>query len=149
MSLDRDHNLSIGMYETVQVAGIYAVNKIGIVAFDHILTAARADAQYQDLLLIITTGFPKRCNETEPAHLWEFSGVRHRLSVFDSVALIDQCLVIFHSLRSVILNNLHSANQGVTGMRFHANQCVYWPVLDSSIRNHQATCRDCIKNALS
>ena len=34
-------------------------------------------------------------------------------------------------------------------MRFHANQCVYWPGLNSSIRNHQATCCDCIRNAPS
>ena len=76
--------------------------------------------------------------------LWE---VHHHSSVFDSVALSDQ--FIPHSLRIVILNNLHSANQGVTGMRFHANQCVYWPVLDSRIQNHQAMYRDCIRNAPS
>ena len=146
---DTDNNVSISTNDAVQVAGIYAVNEIGNVTFDHILTAARADAQYQDLLHIITIGFPKRCNETEPAHLGEFWKVRHRLSVFDGVALLDQRLVIPRSLRSVILNNLHSANQGVTGMRFRANQCVYWAGLDSSIRKHRATCRDCIRNAPS
>ena len=146
---DADNNVSISTNEAVQVAGIYAVNEIGNVTFNHILTAARADAQYQDLLHIITIGFPKRRNETEPAHLQEFWEVRHRLSVFDGVALLDQRLVIPHSLRSVILNNLHSANQGVTGMRFCANQCVYWPGLNSSIRNHRATCHDCIRNAPS
>ena len=81
--------------------------------------------------------------------LREFWEVCHRLSVFDSVALLDQRLVIPRSLRSVILNNLHSANQGVTGMRFHANQCVYWPGLDSSIQKHRAMCHDCIRNAPS
>ena len=146
---DTDNNVSVSTNEAVQVAGIYAVNEIGNVTFDHILTAVRADAQYQDLLHIITIGFPKRCNETEPAHLREFWEVRHHLSVFDGVALLDQRLVIPRSLRSVILNNLHSANQGVTGMRFRANQCVYWPGLDSSIQNHRATCRDCIRNAPS
>ena len=146
---DTDNNLSISTNEAVQVAGIYAVNEIGNIIFDHILTAASADAQYQDLLHIITIGFPKRYNATEPAYFWEFWEVRHRLSVFDGVALLDQRLVILHSLRSVILNNLHSANQSVTGMRFRANQCVYWPGLDSSIRNHQTTCRDCIRNAPS
>ena len=136
-------------YEAVRVASIYAVNKIGNVTFDHILTALHADAQYQDLLHIIAIGFPKRCSETEPAHLWEFWEVCPRLSVFACVALLDQHLIIPCSLRSVILNNLHSANQGVTGTRFHANQCVSWPSLDSSIQNHRATCHDCNKNAPS
>ena len=146
---DTDNSLSISTNEVVQVADIYAVNKIGNVTFDHILTAARTNAQYQDLLHIITTRFPKRHSETEPAHLHEFWEVHHRLSVFDGVALLDQRLVIPCSLRSVILNNLHSTNQGVTHMRFHANQCVYWPGLDSSIENHWATCHDCIRNAPS
>ena len=57
---------------------MYVVNKIGNVTFDHILTAACADAQYQDLLHIITIGFPKRHNETEPAHLREFWEVHHQ-----------------------------------------------------------------------
>ena len=58
-----------------------------------VLIAAHANAQYQDLLHIISIGFPKRHNETEPAHLREFWEVRHRLAVFDGVALLDQRLV--------------------------------------------------------
>ena len=34
-------------------------------------------------------------------------------------------------------------------MRFHVNQCVYWPGLDSSIRDHWAMCHDCIRNVPS
>ena len=34
-------------------------------------------------------------------------------------------------------------------MRFRANQCVYWPGLDNSIRNHRENCNDCIKHAPS
>ena len=43
---DTNNNLSVRTNEAAQVAGIYAVNKIGNVTFEHILTAARADAQY-------------------------------------------------------------------------------------------------------
>ena len=41
------------------------------------------------------------------------------------------------------------SQQSVTGMQFRANQCVYWPGLDSSIRNHRSTYHDCIRNAPS
>ena len=50
-------------------------DKLGV-TFDQILTAARADAQYLDFLHIISIKFPKRCNEVEPAHLWECWEVR-------------------------------------------------------------------------
>ena len=41
-----NNNLSVSTNEAVKVAGIYAVNKIGNVTFEHILTAARADVQH-------------------------------------------------------------------------------------------------------
>ena len=62
---------------------------------------------------------------------------------------MDKRIVIPTLLRKVVLDNLHSANQGVTGMKFRANQSVYWPGLDASIRNHRAVCMDCIKHSPS
>ena len=88
-------------------------------------------------------------NQTEPSHLREFWEVRDRLSVFGNVALLDQRIVIPRSLRKYVLDNLHSANQGVSGMRFRANQCVYWPGLDQSIRQHRESCHDCTAHAPS
>ena len=75
--------------------------------------------------------------------------VRHRLSVFDRVALPDQHLVIQCLLRSVILNNLHSANQGVTGIQIMQINVYIGLALTPSIQNHRATCHDCIRNAPS
>ncbi len=98
---------------------------------------------------MISTGFPEKRNQTEPAHLREFWEVRSRLSNLDGVALMDKRIVIPKSLRKVVLSNLHSANQGTTGIKFRGNQCVYWPGMDASIRNHRETCLDCIKNAPS
>ena len=62
---------------------------------------------------------------------------------------MDKRIIIPRSLRKQVLENLHSANQGVSGMKYRANQCVYWPGLDANIRNHRDTCLDCIRNAPS
>ena len=135
--------------EMLQVASISSLDHLGCVTFDDVVTAACADDHYQDLLNMVVGGFPEKRNATEPAHLREFWEVRHRLSVLDGVVLLDQRLVIPRALRKVVLERLHSANQGVTGMKFRANQCVYWPGLDASIRSHRDTCQDCIKHAPS
>ena len=55
---------------------------------------------------------------------------------------MDKHIVVPCLLRKIVLENLHSANQGVTGMRFRANQCIYWPGLDTSICNHSETCQE-------
>ena len=122
--------------------------KLGSVTLDVIQEAAETDTQYQDLLQIIKDGFPSSRDLT-PEHLKGYWGVRERLSTMGGIALMDKRIVVPVLLRKVVLDNLHSANQGVTGMKFRANQSVYWPGLDASIQNHGVVCMDCIKHSPS
>ena len=132
-----------------EISSIPGTNEMGCATIDHISTVAQSDPQYRDLLKIIKSGFQVKPNQTEPCHLREFWEVRHRLSIYDNLALLDKHIVIPRALQKVVLDNLHYANQVVTGMRFRANQCIYWPGLNFSILNHREACTDCIKNAPS
>ena len=58
-------------------------------------------------------------------------------------------IVIDRSLRQQVLNNLHAAHQGTTGMTARANQTVYWPEMNASIRNHRSMCQSCYQIAPS
>ena len=60
---------------------------------------------------------------------------------------MDDRIVVPKACRKAILDNLHSAHQGVTGMTGRAHQTVYWPGLDADIRNTRYTCTDCNGNA--
>ena len=42
-----------------------------------------------------------------------------------------------------LLHCLHSAHQGVIGMKAHVNESVYWPGMDTSIRSIRANCMVC------
>ena len=130
-------------------ASTCAVEQLGCVTFDHLISAARSDDEYQALLKLISHGFPEKRNLVEPAFLRKYWEVRHRLSLFQGIALLDKRLVIPTERRNVILSNLHSANQGTTGMKFRAHQCVYWPGMDRSIQIHRENCPDCIRHAPS
>ena len=77
-----------------QIASAYALNKLGSVTFDHVASAAQADKEYQALLKLISNGFPEKRNLVEPACLSNYWEVRHRLSIFRGVALLDNRLVI-------------------------------------------------------
>ena len=120
---------------TCQVASINAINKLTSITLDNVRLAANLDTQYQDLINIVKSGFPSKRNDTEPAHLLEFWEVRSRLFELHGIIYLDKRIVVPRLLRKIVLDNLHSANQGVTGMSFRANVCVYWPGLDNSIRN--------------
>ena len=129
-------------------AAIHAISKLGSITLDSVQETAEKDTQYQNLLKTIKQGFPSS-RDLLPNNLREYWGVHNRLSVMGGIALMDKRIVVPLLLRKIVLDNLHSANQGVTGMKFRANQSVYWPGLDASIRNHRAVCMDCIKHAPS
>ena len=57
--------------------------------------------------------------------------------------------VIPQALRKQILQSLHYAHQGWTGMKARANQCVYWPGMRKSLSSYKAKCGTCIINSPS
>ena len=63
--------------------------------------------------------------------------------------LLDDRIVIPQALRKQILQSLHSAHQGCTGMKSRANQCVCWPGMTKSISSYKENCGTCIINAPS
>ena len=119
------------------------------ISIDEVKHAACADKEYLDLLDLITNGFPQSRNKVHPTHLREFWSVHERLSCIEGVALMDTRVVIPRSLRKQILANLHTANQGISGMKARANQTVYWPGMDAQMRNFKDACSDCLANSPS
>ena len=56
---------------------------------------------------------------------------------------MDGRIIISKSLKKKILHCLHSAHQGVDGMKACANDTVYWSGMNASIRNFRANCSIC------
>ena len=75
--------------------------------------------------------------------------MRDRLYSQDGLVYIDKHVVIPSTLQKEILAHLHSANQGVTGMRKRANTTVYWPGMSAAINNYRKACLTCEENAPS
>ena len=71
---------------------------------------------------------------------------RSNLSVYIGVALLDKRIIIPRALCKIVLNYIHSAIKGITGMPFRANHCIQ-PGLDLRIRNYREFCVDCNRNA--
>ena len=68
---------------------------------------------------------------------WQY---RERLCVVDGVILLDQRMVIPKGLRLSVLQAVHSAHQGTSGMTSRAQGCVFWARHISKTRNQCEIC---------
>ena len=91
------------------------------VSLDDIRTEGKSDEAYSSLIKTISEGFPESRSNT-PSQLRQFWEVRERLYTQDEVVYLDQSIVVPSVLRILlILEALHSANQGTSGMHRRAN----------------------------
>ena len=98
------------------------------------------DAEMQILITAITNGFPNTQHSTDPS-IRSYFNAREHLWVQDGVAMFQSRIVIPRKLRQQVLNLLHSAHQGVEGMRARATTSVYWPGINSSIAQIRNYCK--------
>ncbi len=69
--------------------------------------------------------------------------------MIDGVILLDRRMVIPKRLRRSVLQTLHSAHQGTSGMSSRAHDCVYWPGLTADIEETRTRCGTCNRMAPS
>ena len=110
--------------------------------------AATTDKEYRDLFTVVTNGFPSTKDAIEP-HLKTYWNVRNRLSLEGPLVMLEGRIVIPGTLKSKVLDNLHSAHQGVSSMIGRAIQSIYWPGMEADIRNKRYSCHKCNERAPS
>ena len=84
-----------------------------------------------------------------PTELKEFHRYRHGLVVMDGVITYKRRLVVPRSLQQRVLETLHAAHQGVSGMINRAEQSIFWPSITTDISRTRAMCRTCVRNSPS
>ena len=72
---------------------------------------------------------------------------REHLSVVEGVVIYKDRLVIPSALRGEVLEGLHSAHQGVTGMHLRAGESVFWPGMSAQLSAAREACRLCTECA--
>ena len=90
----------------------------------------------------ISEGFPpdKKLLRLE---LREYYQHRDNLSQVDGVPLYKGRVIIPERLRQSVLETLHSAHQGVTGMTLRAQSSVWWPGITPQIKETREKCQVC------
>ena len=119
-----------------------------VVTWNKVRVATSSDENLQNLLAIIESGFPEKCEELPPP-LREFHRFREHLSTVDGVIMYKDRIIIPPSLRHNVLATLHSAHQGETAMLSRATSTVFWPGITNEIHDLRMNCSDCNRNAPS
>ena len=113
-----------------------------------LLTAARADDDYQILIHSIRHGFPAVRRDANPAIIPYLTFYQH-LSVDNGLVLKGQRIVVPHSLRARVLQDLHASHQGLTRTLRRARQVVYWPNMTNDLSCLIKQCEPCRLHAAS
>ena len=139
------NNISDIIESTDLMATFAGSNNIAMILPDLICAAGHGNLQYEKLISVIQQGFLRTHNLTalEICEYWE---VRHCLITDNGLVLLDWRIVIHKTQRQKSLHRLHSVHQGGVGMKGCANESVYWPGMNSSIRNIKANCMICSNN---
>ena len=123
-------------------------NAIQLVTLDQIRQCATSSDIYSLLYKTINNGFPTNRSNL-PAELRPYWEVRHRLSCWEGIAMLDNRLLIPPQLHHTVLQALHSAHQGCTGMQNRANDSIYWPGLNRDIHRVRDNCKTCTAHSPS
>ena len=129
---------------TTQLANpnAFSSNTISVVSVQDLRAATNQDETLQDLMSAIINGFPATHSLTS-SNIRQYFNVRDNLSIEDGMVMYKDRMVIPATLRKKILSLLHTAHQGVEGMRARATTCVYWPGMNADMKNKRKNCQYC------
>ena len=118
------------------------------VSWRKVVECATVDEECVALARQIIDGFPED-KRSLPKILQPYWGMRDELYVIDMVPFKGRKMLIPSRLRPSVLEGLHAANQGVTGMLANARDRFFWPGLDAAVRLLRQQCRQCNEQAPS
>ena len=99
---------------------------------EEVRKATSEDMTMRLLQTTIQTGWPDKISET-PAELKAFWTYRDELSEVDGILLKGEKILIPQSLRSDMLNRIHSTHLGVIKCKERAKDVLFWPGMGRQI----------------
>ena len=135
---DADYTISMEIENNIEAFIIPSLTSPGgdntfqAITLARVKTESSKDESISQLIDFIINGFPMKIDEL-PEKLHGYWNVRHELYVLDNIVLYGYRVIITKTLRRELLEALHSAHQGTTGMKARASQCFFWPGINRDI----------------
>lgn len=100
------------------------------------------DQALQALIENIQVGWPENKKDVEDLCKPYFD-IRDTLSVYEGIIVRGEAIVIPKSLRHVVKQRLHSSHSGYDSMLRRARGTVYWPNMNSDLKQLAESCEAC------
>ena len=101
------------------------------------------DEVLQEVKETIQVGWPEYKNRLTPT-VTNYFHIRDELVVQDGVILRGDRVVIPKTLRKETMEDLHSAHQGIESTLRRARESVYWPNMNSDVKEYISRCETCM-----
>ena len=119
--------------------------ELGTISWSLLAHETASDISLSPLLELIEQRAPNLArNNPSLAPLWP---ICESVYAQEGVLLYQDHLIVPSSLRSRVLQNLHTAHQGTSMMEQRARAIVYWPGMSTDIRDTRDRCAYCNRNA--
>jgi hypothetical protein len=123
-------------------------DEIDSITWHRVNKAAAEDEECVSLNQLIADGFLGEMKDY-PVNLQRYWSMQDELYTVENVPFKGQKMLIPTILRQQVLEGLHAANQGVTGMLANARSRFFWPGLDAQVRQLRSRCKQCNEHAPS
>ena len=141
-------SLSEDVWQTLHCFAMNREVNTDVLTWERLVAAANDSPLYQTLYSTLTSGAPSDKN-LWPEPIRQYHQYRDTLLTVDGVVLLHDRPLIPVSLRPEVMDHLHAANAGVTGMYARASTSIWWPNMREDLIRLRAGCSTCIKNAPS
>ena len=131
-----------------QICASTATTLIKSITWNDVRIATASDSDMSALVDAIHNGFPDMPSAMSSA-IRMYHQYRDKLTEYDGVIIYKDRIVIPPTLRSGVLQALHSAHQGVSMMVSRAEGSFFWPGMTPAIEETRARCTACSRMAPS
>ena len=114
-------------------------NNISVVTWDKLKEVAEEDTVMVKLMDVVMRVFPQSSYDLDKT-IKQLHKFRHDLHVADGVVCYKDRIVVPVQLRQQILEAIHAAHQGVTGILGRVEDTVFWPNITNDILGTRGAC---------
>ena len=107
-----------------------------------IQSASAIDPELQLLKTVILKGWPTD-KLGIPTEVLPYFPIRDELSVQDGLIFRGERVVIPVTLRAILKDKIHSSHLGVEGCLRRAREAIYWPNMNSDLKDYISKCSIC------
>jgi hypothetical protein len=134
--------------ETATAYSTMGSEEISVITWERLYEVANEDRVLVKLKEVMLRGFPKSSYNVYE-EIKQYHKFKHDLHVAEALVCYKDRIIIPVKLRPQVLETIHAAHQGVSGMISRVEDTVFWPGICTDIIKTRGGCLKCIRDAPS